>query len=396
MVPRECLFFMESRHHIIIAGSGGIARAAALLLVQWSTVKPVLYIGNRTLGKAERLVQWIKDSSPTPVEIEAFPLRLDQQHEVEKIFEKAQLILDCLPGSLAPRVAELAVKYRLHYVNLTEHVAETEMIKKMAQDAQTGFVLQSGLAPGYIGILAHGLFMQFCQTYLVDKVDRLEMKVGALSDHAVAPHFYGFTWSPVGVATEYLKDTLILRNYKLTRIPSLSELSEIVIEGTRYEENLTSGGAADLPETLEGRVRHLDYKTLRHPGHYRWIQSLIDAMVDVQHPVEHLQNQMEVVIPHLENDRIILYAAVQGKDRQGTLRRQEIAKKILPLKVGPFLLRAIQTTTAAPMLQAAAYLLEKNPRGIILQSQLDPFSFLEGQFITPVYGPSGLNTPKST
>ena len=32
------------------------------------------------------------------------------------------------------------------------------------------------------------------------------MKVGALSTHAHAPHFYGFTWSAIGVATEYVKD----------------------------------------------------------------------------------------------------------------------------------------------------------------------------------------------
>jgi saccharopine dehydrogenase-like NADP-dependent oxidoreductase len=59
-------------------------------------------------------------------------------------------ILDCLPGSQAPRIAEFAKDYELHYANLTEYVAETEKIKTLAKDATTGFILQTGLAPGYI------------------------------------------------------------------------------------------------------------------------------------------------------------------------------------------------------------------------------------------------------
>ncbi len=37
---------------IIIIGAGGIAEAAGLLLMEWSTVPPTIFIGNRTLSKA--------------------------------------------------------------------------------------------------------------------------------------------------------------------------------------------------------------------------------------------------------------------------------------------------------------------------------------------------------
>jgi hypothetical protein len=96
-------------------------------------------------------------------------------------------------------------------------------------------------------------FQQFCTDFKVDSVTNLELKVGALAKHAVAPHYYGFTWSPVGVATEYLKDTIVLRLRKTT-VPSLSERATIIIDGRTYEEDLTSGGAADLPDALSGRA----------------------------------------------------------------------------------------------------------------------------------------------
>ena len=95
---------------------------------------------------------------------------------------------------------------------------------------------------------------------------------------------------------------------------------------------------------------------------------------------------MEAVIPHIEDDQVILYASVEGKDATGTLRRREIAKRILPQKVGKHQLRAIQTTTATPLLQSAQILLESSRTGVILQSQIDPEQFLNGNFIIPVYG----------
>ena len=47
------------------------------------------------------------------------------------------------------------------------------------------------------------------------------MKVGALTAHAHQPHFYGFTWSPIGVATEYVKPSRVIRDYQITEQPAL-------------------------------------------------------------------------------------------------------------------------------------------------------------------------------
>ena len=378
---------MNSHYHIIlIAGAGGIAEAAGLLLAEWSTVTPTIYIGNRTLAKAEKVAQWIQEGTTKSCTVKAFHLSSALTNEMKEVFTTCDIILDCLPGSMAPKIAGFAKDFKLHYANLTEYVNETNEIIHLAKDAGTGFILQTGLAPGYIDILANMLFQQFCHDFEVDKVEKLEFKVGALTDHAVAPHYYGFTWSPVGVATEYLKSALVLRDYKKTELPSLSERARIIIDGILYEEDLTSGGAADLPDALSGKVRSLDYKTLRHPGHYGWVQKLLIDTKNNEDAIEILQYEMERVIPHIKNDRIILYAAVEGKDKKGKLHRREIAKQLLPQKVGKHTLRAIQTTTAVPLLQAAQLLLESSIKGVLLQSEIDPIPFLNGKFVAAVYG----------
>lgn len=378
---------MKKHHTIIIAGAGGIAEAVGLLLMEWSGITPSLFIGDRTHSKAKKVAQWIQEGTTKSGFIKDFHLaEKDLTDEMIAILRQGDMILDCLPGSQAPRIAQFAKDYKLHYANLTEYVAETAEIIALAKDANTGFILQTGLAPGYIDLLANGLFQQFCTDFEVDKVDKLEFKVGALTNHAVAPHFYGFTWSPVGVATEYMEDTIVLRNFIKTTLPSLSERKNIIIDGITYEEDLTSGGAADLPDALSGKVCSLDYKTLRHPGHYPWIQEQITNLGNTADAIKGLQEKMEAVIPHIEDDKIVLYAAVEGKDATGILRRREIAKCILPQKVGKHQLRAIQTTTAAPLAQAAQLLLETPHDGVILQSQIDSKSFLNGNYILNVYG----------
>jgi saccharopine dehydrogenase-like NADP-dependent oxidoreductase len=378
---------MKKHHTIIIAGAGGIAEAVGLILMEWSTVAPTIFIGDRTHSKAQKVAQWIQEGTTKNGSIQDFHLAENGlNEEMKAILSQGDIILDCLPGSQAPRIAQFAKDYNLHYANLTEYVAETEQIIALAKDAKTGFILQTGLAPGYIDLLANGLFQQFCKDFEVDVVDKLEFKVGALTNHAVAPHYYGFTWSPVGVATEYIKETIVLRDFKKTNRPSLSERATIIIDGITYEEDLTSGGAADLPDALSGKVRSLDYKTLRHPGHYAWIQTQLDDLDNTADTIKSLQEKMEAIIPHIEDDQIILYAAVEGKDASGVLRRREIAKQILPQIVGKHQLRAIQTTTAAPLAQVAQLLLESSLSGVILQSQIDQIAFLNGNYIVPVYG----------
>ena len=373
--------------NIVIAGAGGIAEAAGLLLAERSKVSPALFIGNRTLSRAREVVQWIERGTDKPTAVKAFELNANElSWEAKAIFQKADILLDCLPGGLAPQMARLAKTYDLHYANLTEYVEETNEILALARDAQTGFVLQTGLAPGYINVLAHKMVRDFCADFKVDTADYLGFKVGALTHHAVSPHFYGFTWSPVGVATEYVKDAIVLRDFQKTSLRSLSDRTKLIIDGVLYEDDLTSGGAADLPDALAGRVRTLDYKTLRHPGHYEWVSNQMKSLGKREDIIPALQRAMEEGIPHVEDDQIVLYAAVEGKDASGVLRRREVSKQIIPQRVGRHMLRAIQATTAAPLIQSAQLLLESGLKGVVLQSQIDPDGFLNGDFVKSVYG----------
>ena len=185
-------------HKIFIAGSGGIGEAAGLLLREWSSNEVELYLGDVSEDNLQKAKQFITHLSQRPTPVTTVLMSKDGiTDEMKTAFEDCQVLLDCSPGSQAPRMAQFAKDFKMHYANLTEYVAETDAVIEIAKGADTGFIVQTGLAPGFINVLAVSLYDQFVEKYENETVERIGMKVGALSVHAHAPHFYGFTWSPI-------------------------------------------------------------------------------------------------------------------------------------------------------------------------------------------------------
>ncbi len=372
---------------IFIAGSGGIGEAAALLLREWSKVETDIFLGDISEHSLIKAKDFVSQNSLKSSNIETVLMATDEVTDAMKsAFEKSDVLLDCSPGSQAPRLARFAKDFKMHYANLTEYVAETDEIIELAKDAETGFILQTGLAPGFINVLAMTLYQRFLENYENEKVERIGMKVGALTAHAHQPHFYGFTWSPIGVATEYVKNSRVLRNYKITKRPALSSRETIVIGARTYEADLTSGGAADLPDFFAGKAKALDYKTLRYVGHYHWVESLIRKLPKDEHLANKLQDVMLEAVPSVEDDIVLVHASVDGFDKTGRRRMIEKAFYVTPLDINEKRLRAIQTTTAAPLCESAMMLLSGKYKGVILQSQINPDEFMNGDFVSQVYG----------
>ncbi|MCY7344610.1 MAG: saccharopine dehydrogenase NADP-binding domain-containing protein [Pyrinomonadaceae bacterium] len=371
---------------IFIAGSGGIGEAVALLLREWAEFETHIILGDvseKNLFKAQEFVA--RNSSKTSKVETVLMAHEGTNAAMNAAFEGGDVLLDCSPGGQAPRMARYAKDFKMHYANLTEYVAETDEIMQLAKDAETGFVLQTGLAPGFINVLAMSLYNKFVAQFENETVEKIGMKVGALSAHAHQPHFYGFTWSPIGVATEYVKPSRVIRDFQIAEMPALSDREIIVIGGRTYEADLTSGGAADLPDFFTAKSKRLDYKTLRHVGHYAWVDGVIRQFPNDENLPKILLDKFLKEIPALEDDFVLVHASVEGFDKQGTRRMVEKAYFVEPLEINGHFLRAIQTTTAIPLIESAMMLLSGDYKGVILQSQIEPEKFLHGNFVSKIY-----------
>ncbi len=144
---------------IFIAGSGGIGEAAAILLREWADFETEIFLGDISEESFRKTKEFVLRNSEKTSKVETVLMSADGiNDEMKAAFDGCDVLLDCSPGSHAPRMARFAKDFKMHYANLTEYVAETdEIIKIAAENADTGFILQTGLAPGFVNVLAMSL-----------------------------------------------------------------------------------------------------------------------------------------------------------------------------------------------------------------------------------------------
>jgi saccharopine dehydrogenase-like NADP-dependent oxidoreductase len=291
-------------------------------------------------------------------------------HEVEG----HDIVLSATPYSLTSTVAEGAKRARAHYLDLTEDVETTRLIKKLAHGAETAFIPQCGLAPGFISIVAHDLASKF------EKLREVQMRVGALP---VFPHNalkYNLTWSTDGLINEYCNPCESIRDGRRGEVPALEEVEAFSLDGTEYEAFNTSGGLGTLCDTLEGKVENLNYKTVRYPGHRDIVKMLVrDLRLGMRREI--LKDVLETAIPITYQDVVLIFVTVSGW-MEGRLTQESYAKKIYSQKVGDRLMSAIQVTTATGICAMCDLLVEgKLPqKGFVRQEEARLSDFLSNRF----------------
>ena len=104
------------------------------------------------------------------------------------------------------------------------------------------------------------------------------MRVGALPQYPSNALNYNLTWSTDGVINEYCEPCEAIVDGQLSEVPALEEREEFSLDGVTYEAFNTSGGLGTLCETLKGKVRTLNYRTIRYPGHAAIMKALLNDL----------------------------------------------------------------------------------------------------------------------
>ena len=164
---------------------------------------------------------------------------------------------------------------------------------------------QCGLAPGFISILAYHLTRPF------DVSDTVHMRVGALPQFPSNALNYNLTWSTDGLINEYCNPCQAIHEGRLIEALPLDGLESFSLDGVRYEAFNTSGGLGTLCETLDGRVRELNYRTIRYRGHRDLMAFLLDDLRLGQRR-EVLKDILEHAIPITLQDVVVIFCNVTG------------------------------------------------------------------------------------
>jgi lysine 6-dehydrogenase len=175
-------------------------------------------------------------------------------------------VLNALPYYFNLDVTRAAVAAGLHYADLggnTEIVFNQKKLDADARARNVSVIPDCGLAPGMVNILAAEGIRR------VGTADSVKIFVGGLPQHPEPPLNYQIVYSLEGALDYYTTPSWVLREGKPARVDALSELETVGFPppvGT-LEAFHTGGGISTMPWAYEGRVRTMEYKTLRYPGH---------------------------------------------------------------------------------------------------------------------------------
>jgi saccharopine dehydrogenase-like NADP-dependent oxidoreductase len=354
------------KHRVLLLGAGKIGRMIARFLMDSGDYE--LTVGDVSDAALKRVAKLTG--------AEARRIDASSLDDLTAAMKGFQSVISALSYYHNPLVAEAALKTGASYFDLTEDVATSDCVAEIATRAIDGqvFMPQCGLAPGFISIVAHDLINWF------ERIETVKMRVGALPQFPTGELKYNLTWSTDGLINEYCNPCEAIHAGRKIDLLPLEGHEHFSLDGVRYEAFNTSGGLGTLCDTLAGKVRELDYKTVRYVGHRDLMKVLVNELRLGEHR-DQFKDILERAIPVTFQDVVVTFCTVTGW-RKGLLVQKSDARKIYHQQIGDEMWSAIQITTAAGICAVLdLHVAGKLPRrGLLKQEQVRLEDFLANRF----------------
>jgi lysine 6-dehydrogenase len=264
---------------VLGAGRMGYAVAYDLIRSNKQNVKKIV-VADENRANLESLMKNLADERIVPVQLD-----VRKSQDVAAIMSEMDVAIACIAYEHNYELAKIALSTHTHFVDLggnEEVVARQFTLDEVARDEQVAIIPDLGLAPGLVSLLA------VSAASTLDEVYEMKLRVGGLPVEADDLLLnYAQVFSIDGLINEYVEDCTIIRNGKLARVPSLTELEEIEFPRPfgKMEAFTTSGGISTMPQSYLGKVHNLDYKTIRYKGHCAAVKALKDIGLMDSNPI---------------------------------------------------------------------------------------------------------------
>lgn len=150
-------------------------------------------------------------------------------------------------------------------------VDEQLALDSQAKAAGVNIIPDCGLAPGMVSILAMHGGKRF------EEIEEIHIRVGGLPQNPQPPLNYQLVFSVEGLINEYIEPARVIRDGEIREVDSMTEIESLAFDNfPPLEAFQTSGGTSTLPDTFLGKLRELDYKTIRYAGHCEKFKTMID------------------------------------------------------------------------------------------------------------------------
>jgi lysine 6-dehydrogenase len=255
---------------ILVLGSGRMGLGAAFDLAHNSSEVEAVTVADLDLERARSVVATVKSDKLSPAQID-----VTNQGEVVELMRGHDAVISCVVYHHNVRLARAAIEARANFCDLGGNngvVAEELALDEAAREAGINIIPDCGLAPGMVSILAAHGAARF------EQLETIRIRVGGLPLNPRPPLNYQIVFSVEGLINEYVERARVIREGRIIEIDSLTEIEQLSFPAPFQvmEAFQTSGGTSTLPESFAGRVRELDYKTVRYPGHCAQFKLLVE------------------------------------------------------------------------------------------------------------------------
>jgi lysine 6-dehydrogenase len=196
--------------------------------------------------------------------------------ELMELVARHDIVVSAVPYRFGYAVASAALATGTHYLDFGGNPTVVAAQRQMHDDAAANGVMivpDCGLAPGLANVLAEDLIASAGG----HPIDAIQMRVGALPQSPVGALAYQLVFSPEGLINEYAEPCEVIQHGRHATVEPLSRFEDVTWEGWGpLEAFSTAGGTSTMCIRHEGRVRDLEYKTLRYPGHGKVFRALFE------------------------------------------------------------------------------------------------------------------------
>lgn len=254
---------------ILVLGAGRMGHGAAFDLVHNSPGVELVTVADADLKKAEAVAEAVGTSR-----IDAHHVDAANHSDIARLMTGNDSAISCVNYWYNESLSRAAIETQTNFCDLggNNYVVDAQLaLDDDAKAAGINIIPDCGLAPGMVSILAMHGAARF------ERLDEIHIRVGGLPQRPEPPLDYQLVFSVEGLINEYIEVARVVRNGEIAEVPSMTELESLEFEGfPPLEAFQTSGGTSTLPDTFLGKIKELDYKTIRYAGHCEKFKAMID------------------------------------------------------------------------------------------------------------------------
>ena len=263
---------------ILVLGAGRMGHGAVFDLVHNSPDVTAVTVADFHLEKAEAVALAVGSPKVSAVQIDA-----SDHDAVVELMLSHDSVISCVNYWYNVSLSKAAIETGANFCDLggNNYIVDEQLaLDADAKAAGINIIPDCGLAPGMVSILAMHGAARF------ESIDEIHIRVGGLPQDPQPPLNYQLVFSVEGLINEYIEVARVIRDGRIVEVDSMTELESLEFDGfPPLEAFQTSGGTSTLPDSFLGKIKELDYKTIRYAGHCDKFKTMIDLGLCSSEPI---------------------------------------------------------------------------------------------------------------